>query len=100
MLVGMRLDSVAGRAGAPRRAVAGDGITVNTVLPGRTDTERLRKRDGAGADAGAALAKVGAGLPLGRLTRPQELGDVVAFLASEGASAITGSAIAVEVCLC
>lgn len=80
--------------------VARDGITVNTVLPGLTDTERLRKLYGAQGDAaggtGAALAKVGAGLPLGRLTRPQELGDVVAFLASEGASAITGSAIAVE----
>lgn len=81
--------------------VARDGITVNTVLPGLTDTERLRDLYGGGAtdDPAAvqqAMAKMGAGLPLGRLTRAEELGDVVAFLASEAASAITGSAIAVE----
>jgi len=76
--------------------VARDGITLNTVLPGLTDTERLRGLYGAQGDTEAALAKVGAGLPLGRLTRAQELGDVVAFLASEQASAITGSAIAID----
>lgn len=81
--------------------VARDGITVNTVLPGLTDTERLRDLYGArggGQTAGVeeAMAKMGASLPLGRLTRASELGDVIAFLASEAASGVTGSAVAVE----
>lgn len=81
--------------------VARDGITVNTVLPGLTDTERLRDLYGArgeGKTAGVeeAMAKMGANLPLGRLTRASELGDVIAFLASESASAVTGSALAIE----
>lgn len=81
--------------------VARDGVTVNTVLPGLTDTERLRDLYGArggGQTAGVeeAMAKMGANLPLGRLTRASELGDVIAFLASEAASAVTGSAVAVE----
>jgi 3-oxoacyl-[acyl-carrier protein] reductase len=81
--------------------VARDGITVNTVLPGLTDTERLRQLYGGRAGeetaaVGEAMAKMGAGLPLGRLTRASELGDVIAFLASDAASAITGTALAVE----
>jgi 3-oxoacyl-[acyl-carrier protein] reductase len=81
--------------------VARDGITVNTVLPGLTDTERLRELYGgkAAGDPSAvqeAMGKMGAGLPLGRLTRASELGEVVAFLASDAASAITGTALAVE----
>jgi 3-oxoacyl-[acyl-carrier protein] reductase len=76
--------------------VARDGITVNTVLPGLTDTERLRELYGGSGDVEAAMAKVGAGLPLGRLTRADELGEVIAFLASEAASALTGTALAVD----
>jgi 3-oxoacyl-[acyl-carrier protein] reductase len=77
--------------------VARDGITVNTVLPGLTDTERLRELYGGPASGAseveAAMAKVGANLPLGRLTRASELGEVIAFLASEAGSAVTGTAL-------
>jgi 3-oxoacyl-[acyl-carrier protein] reductase len=76
--------------------VAREGITVNTVLPGLTDTERLRELYGGSGDVESAMAKMGSGLPLGRLTRASELGDVIAFLASEAGSAVTGSALAVD----
>lgn len=77
--------------------LAKDGITVNTVLPGLTDTERLRALYGAqGGDLEEAKAKMGANLPLRRLTRASELGDAIAFLASGAASGITGSALAID----
>jgi 3-oxoacyl-[acyl-carrier protein] reductase len=81
--------------------VARDGVTVNTVLPGLTDTARLRDLYGAQAKARGVsledfLGTVVKGVPLRRLTQPEEFGDQVAFLASEAASGITGSAIAVD----
>lgn len=83
------------------REVAAEGVTLNTVLPGLTDTERLRGLYGAQAESRGVsteefIGKVARGLPLKRLTEARELGDVVAFLASDAASAVTGSAIGVE----
>lgn len=81
--------------------VARHGITVNTVLPGLTDTERLRGLYGAqatqrGVSFEQFMEGVSERLPLGRLTRAEELGEVIAYLASASASGITGSAIAVD----
>jgi len=78
--------------------VAGQGITVNMVIPGRIRTDRLLTIDGATAQRrGVSIEQVEAEsaltIPAGRLGRPEELGDVVAFLASRQASYVTGAVI-------
>jgi 3-oxoacyl-[acyl-carrier protein] reductase len=69
------------------KEVGARGITVNAVLPGLTDTEGLRPeiRENAGPIVGMT--------PLGRMGRPEDIADVVAFLASEKARWVTGQAI-------
>jgi NAD(P)-dependent dehydrogenase (short-subunit alcohol dehydrogenase family) len=52
--------------------------------------------DGVYADYEAGLADTASNVPLGRVGDPRELGDVVAFLASERASFVTGTAIPVD----
>lgn len=77
------------------------GVTVNNVLPGYTRTDRLAslaertaaKRGGGSAEVYAAWESE---VPMGRLGRPEELAAVVAFLASERASYVTGVSIAVD----
>lgn len=73
--------------------VAGDGITVNTIATGRFATERL-------ADAGGSLAAAEEAakteVPSGRLGRPEEYGDLVAFLCSERAAYLTGTVIPLD----
>lgn len=81
--------------------VAADGITANIVLPGRISTDRIRFLDEARARReGRTLQEVEAesvaNIPVSRYGRPQEYGDVVAFLASERSSFITGSTIRVD----
>jgi len=69
--------------------VAAQGITVNCLLPGYTDTERLR-------ELGIPAEKMTSAVPAGRLGKPEELGALAAFLASTHAGYITGQAIAVD----
>lgn len=75
---------------------AGDGIRCNAVTPGPTATEAWLAEGGLadqlGGDRDEVLAKVGAGRPLGRLAEPEEIASVIAFLASERASYVTGAA--------
>jgi len=75
---------------------AGDGIRCNAITPGPTATEAWLGEGGLadqqGGDREDVLAKVGAGRPLGRLAQPEEIASVVAFLASERASYVTGAA--------
>ena len=70
--------------------VAGDGVTVNSVLPGSHDTDRLRSLYG-GDLSGAAAAT-----PVRSVGRPEDFGAVAAFLCSDHARFITGSAIPVD----
>ena len=81
--------------------VARDGVTVNTVLPGYTETERLiALADATGKRTGESLDAVydqwRAVTPAGRLGRPEELAAVIAFLASDRAGFVTGQAICVD----
>ena len=75
---------------------AADGIRCNAVTPGPTATSAWLGEGGLadqqGGDREQVLAKVGAGRPLGRLARPEEIAAVIAFLASERASYVTGAA--------
>jgi 3-oxoacyl-[acyl-carrier protein] reductase len=83
------------------KEVASSGVTVNTVLPGVIHTERivnLRKEKAArvGSSLEVEMTQTARAIPMGRLGRPQELADLVAFLASENASYITGVNIPVD----
>jgi 3-oxoacyl-[acyl-carrier protein] reductase len=81
--------------------VAADGITVNTLAPGRIDTERVRQLDADAAQrSNRSLEDVGresrSRIPLGRYGQPDEFGAAAAFLASERASYITGVTLLVD----
>jgi NAD(P)-dependent dehydrogenase (short-subunit alcohol dehydrogenase family) len=75
---------------------AGIGIRCNAVTPGPTATESWLGAGGladqAGGDREAVLERVGAGRPLGRFAQPVEIAAVIAFLASDRASYVTGAA--------
>lgn len=72
--------------------IADQGITVNMVLPGIHDTERVQQLHADLADP-ALIAK---DIPMKRLGRPDELAAVIAFLASTRASYITGQSVVVD----
>jgi 3-oxoacyl-[acyl-carrier protein] reductase len=74
---------------------AGDGVRCNAVTPGPTATDAWLGDGGLAdqqGDRDEVLAKVGAGRPLGRLARPEEIASVVVFLCSDRASYVTGAA--------
>jgi 3-oxoacyl-[acyl-carrier protein] reductase len=81
--------------------VAPDGVTVNSVLPGYTRTDRQDEL------AGAAAARTGkspeeivagwtANTPMGRMAEPEEIGEVIGFLCTPAASYVTGQAVTVD----
>jgi 3-oxoacyl-[acyl-carrier protein] reductase len=83
------------------RLVAADGVTVNGVVPGRIDTERVAALDRARAErTGAGVAGVRAAsmadIPAGRYGRPEEFAAVVGFLASPAASYVTASLLSCD----
>ena len=69
---------------------ANKGITVNAVAPGYTDTEMVR------AVNEDVLARIVAGIPVGRLGKAEEIAACVSFLAREDASFITGACLTVN----
>jgi 3-oxoacyl-[acyl-carrier protein] reductase len=82
---------VIGWAKTLSKEVGPDGITVNSIAPGRIDTERLAEVYPDGPNE-ADLQPI----PLRRFGRTEEVAEVVCFLASERASYVTGTTIAVD----
>jgi 3-oxoacyl-[acyl-carrier protein] reductase len=83
------------------REVAPFGITVNSVLPGYTKTERLEYfASEISSKTGQNRDDIYAGwvekVPVGRLGKPEELGSLIAFLASQQAAYITGTSTTVD----
>lgn len=81
--------------------LAPDRIRVNTLMPGRIETDRLRYLDEINAQRGQVpldehRARVIATVPLGRYGAPDEFGRVGAFLLSDAASYITGTNVQVD----
>ena len=74
---------------------AADGIRVVSVSPGSVRTPILelaaRTFDGPDADVEAVFARFGASHPIGRIGEPEEIAELIAFLASSKAGFITGS---------
>jgi 3-oxoacyl-[acyl-carrier protein] reductase len=68
------------------REVAGDGVTVNSLQPGMHDTDRVRQLGGGDVR----------GIPAGVLGRPDDFGAIAAFICSEHARFLTGTAIPVD----
>jgi NAD(P)-dependent dehydrogenase (short-subunit alcohol dehydrogenase family) len=86
------------------KEVSPKGIRVNTVAPGYTETEaavgmvaEIARRTGVGEDAARQrIIDALGGIPLGRPNRPEEVAELVAFLASERAASITGSEYVID----
>lgn len=81
--------------------LAKDGIRVNNVLPGAIMTDRQREmlalqssRSGKSVEEIIRLRE--AAIPLGRFGEPQDLGNMIAFLASERARYVTGVTVQVD----
>ena len=75
-----------------------DGILVNVICPGITDTDRARDLYRAtaarrGVDIESLIAEAGSRLPAGRIAQPDEIARVVTFLASEACSYVHGSSV-------
>jgi 3-oxoacyl-[acyl-carrier protein] reductase len=81
--------------------VARDGVTVNMILPGRIDTDRVADLDAnqaerRGIDIESVRKQSEGSIPAGRYGTPVEFADVAAFLCSERASYVTGSQVRVD----
>jgi len=93
--------AVAGLAKTLAQELAPDGIRVNTLAPGYVATGRIAARvarmtdDGMGV-AAAEQAVAGSALPLGRLGRAEEIGDLVAVLASPRGGYVTGTTLTAD----
>src|SRR5574341_2014092 len=93
--------AVVGLAKTLSRELAKDKILINTVCPGRIDTDRARKLNQARAErlkrsVEEINREMAAEVPLGRYGTAQEIADLIVFLGSERASYITGTTIAVD----
>jgi 3-oxoacyl-[acyl-carrier protein] reductase len=93
--------AVTGFARTLANEVAADGVTVNNVMPGYTRTERLvhlaeHNAQSRGVAVDEAYSAWEREIPMGRLGEPEELAALVAFLASQRASYITGTSIPVD----
>ena len=90
-----------GFVGGLSRDVAGHNVTINNVLPGQFDTDRLRYNhqrvaDGSGRDLETVRAAQRKAIPAGRFGEPDEFGAMCAFLCSAKAGYVTGQNILLD----
>ena len=76
--------------------LAGDGIRVNCVCPGITDTPMFHSHVNATADPALTLQQRVSRVPMARMLSPDEIADAVVYLASERASGITGTELLID----
>lgn len=91
--------AVVGLTKSLAQTFAPDGVRVNVICPGLTDTPmafNFTSRSGDPAEAAANEKKLLAAVPLGRLCRPDEIAHAALWLASDDASFVTGVALPVD----
>jgi 3-oxoacyl-[acyl-carrier protein] reductase len=93
--------AVVGFAKTLANELARERILVNCVSPGYTRTDRVVELVGAtasreGVESSLVEQRLTASIPMGRMGEPRELADLIAFLASDRASYITGATIQVD----
>jgi 3-oxoacyl-[acyl-carrier protein] reductase len=93
--------AVIGLAKSMAIELAGNGITVNSILPAAARTDRTmffvnQRVQNEGKTAEEILAGIAATLPIGRLAESEEFAEVATFLCSKGASYITGNVISLD----
>lgn len=81
--------------------IAPDGVTINALMPGRIATDRIDQlykltAEAQGKDIDTVKADVATQIPMGRVGTIEEFGAMAAFLASEQAGYITGTATAID----
>jgi 3-oxoacyl-[acyl-carrier protein] reductase len=101
LLSNMLRPSVVGFAKTISKEYGGRGIRTVCIAPGRIETDRLKELDRISSEkSGRSVAEVRAAahetIPLGRYGRPEEIGDAIAFLASDRASYLTGATVLVD----
>lgn len=101
LLSNMMRPAVVAMAKSLSRELGPQGIRALCVTPGRIATPRVasldqRRADGSGKTVEETRASSEATIPIGRYGEPAEFGDVVAFLASERASYVTGTSVVVD----
>jgi NAD(P)-dependent dehydrogenase (short-subunit alcohol dehydrogenase family) len=76
------------------RALGPHGVAVNAIAPGITDTPQLQvDADDAGITLAEMIERYARDVPLGRVGRPQDIAEVVAFLCSDAAIALVGQVL-------
>jgi 3-oxoacyl-[acyl-carrier protein] reductase len=101
LLSNMLRPSVVGFAKTISKEYGGRGVRTVCIAPGRIETDRLKELDRINSEeSGRSVEDVRAAahetIPLGRYGRPDEIGDTIAFLASDRASYITGTTVLVD----
>ncbi len=71
-------------------------VRINCVCPGAVDTDMIAEEAARSGDAQGYLQELDAYYPLGRMARPREIAEAIAYLASPAAAFITGAALSID----